>query len=322
MRGSRLKPWNTKPISRLRTRASSRFDQRRDVAPVRAGSCPHVGRSRQPRRCMNVDLPEPDGPVSATNSPGSTSSVDAAQRVHLHLAQRRRSSSGRGRESDAARSSPASGRAGARCRLRAAAACRRRQQRRRRRRSRSSMPWRADVGHDAHLPADPPAIAVVVPSLTPVSHAIARRGSVREHAHPPAVRRAARRAAAGCRPARAGPAAASRQACSAQRSGGAEAQRRRRHRSTSSARAISMVTFAVMPGFSFRSGFGTSITVDVADDVLIDDRLQADLRHRAGEDLVRIGVDLERHRLAGADRARCRPRRCWRSPASRSGPAR
>ena len=23
--------------------------------------------------CMNVDLPEPDGPVTATNSPGSTS---------------------------------------------------------------------------------------------------------------------------------------------------------------------------------------------------------------------------------------------------------
>ncbi len=24
--------------------------------------------------CINVDLPEPDGPVTATNSPGSTSS--------------------------------------------------------------------------------------------------------------------------------------------------------------------------------------------------------------------------------------------------------
>jgi hypothetical protein len=32
-------------------------------------------------------------------------------------------------------------------------------------------------------------------------------------------------------------------------------------RSTSSLRAISKVTFAVMPGFSFRSGLGTSITV-------------------------------------------------------------
>ena len=32
-------------------------------------------------------------------------------------------------------------------------------------------------------------------------------------------------------------------------------------RSTSSARAISIVTFAVMPGLSFSSGFGTSMTV-------------------------------------------------------------
>src|SRR5687768_15317327 len=34
---------------------------------------PLVGRSRQPRMCMSVDLPEPDGPVTATNSPFSTS---------------------------------------------------------------------------------------------------------------------------------------------------------------------------------------------------------------------------------------------------------
>src|SRR5262245_59637245 len=34
---------------------------------------PDVGRSRQPAMCMNVDLPEPDGPVTARNSPCSTS---------------------------------------------------------------------------------------------------------------------------------------------------------------------------------------------------------------------------------------------------------
>src|SRR5262249_34504385 len=35
---------------------------------------PLVGRSRQPTMCMNVDLPDPDGPVTHTNSPGWTSS--------------------------------------------------------------------------------------------------------------------------------------------------------------------------------------------------------------------------------------------------------
>src|SRR5881409_1239534 len=35
--------------------------------------CPDVGRSRQPTMCMNVDLPDPDGPVTARNSPVCTS---------------------------------------------------------------------------------------------------------------------------------------------------------------------------------------------------------------------------------------------------------
>src|SRR5262249_61352277 len=33
---------------------------------------PAVGLSRQPRIAISVDLPEPDGPISATNSPRST----------------------------------------------------------------------------------------------------------------------------------------------------------------------------------------------------------------------------------------------------------
>ena len=33
---------------------------------------------------MNVDLPEPDGPVSATNSAGMHVERDAAQRADLH----------------------------------------------------------------------------------------------------------------------------------------------------------------------------------------------------------------------------------------------
>ena len=35
---------------------------------------PDVGRSRPPRTWSSVDLPEPDGPISATNSPASTDS--------------------------------------------------------------------------------------------------------------------------------------------------------------------------------------------------------------------------------------------------------
>ena len=36
--------------------------------------------------CISVDLPEPDGPMTATSSPGATSSRDAAQRVDRGLA--------------------------------------------------------------------------------------------------------------------------------------------------------------------------------------------------------------------------------------------
>ena len=39
--------------------------------PCRAGRrCPCVGVSRQPMRFMSVDLPEPEGPMTATYSPG------------------------------------------------------------------------------------------------------------------------------------------------------------------------------------------------------------------------------------------------------------
>ena len=36
--------------------------------------------------CISVDLPEPDGPVTATNSPGLDVEVRAAQRAHRDLA--------------------------------------------------------------------------------------------------------------------------------------------------------------------------------------------------------------------------------------------
>ena len=69
VRGSRLKLWKTKPIFALRISArSSRVEPRRRRRR-RARSVPDVGRSRQPRMFISVDLPEPDGPMIATNSP-------------------------------------------------------------------------------------------------------------------------------------------------------------------------------------------------------------------------------------------------------------
>ena len=35
---------------------------------------------------MQVDLPEPDGPITATNSPSCTVEIDARERGHLRLA--------------------------------------------------------------------------------------------------------------------------------------------------------------------------------------------------------------------------------------------
>jgi hypothetical protein len=66
-RGSRLNVWNTKPISRLRTRASASSFMSDTSEPLSQYS-PEVGVSRQPTRFISVDLPEPDGPMIATYS--------------------------------------------------------------------------------------------------------------------------------------------------------------------------------------------------------------------------------------------------------------
>ena len=72
--GTRLKNWKTKPVLRpaeLRRRvvAEPADRRRRRGRPRRS-----VGRSSPPRRWRSVLLPEPDGPITATNSPGSTAS--------------------------------------------------------------------------------------------------------------------------------------------------------------------------------------------------------------------------------------------------------
>jgi len=69
-RGSRLNVWKTNPISSLRMRASSlSFIWLTCFSLSRYE--PLVGVSRQPIRFINVDLPEPDGPMMATYSPRS-----------------------------------------------------------------------------------------------------------------------------------------------------------------------------------------------------------------------------------------------------------
>ncbi len=54
-------------MNRLRTSAS--WSSLNDCASWPASrKIPDVGTSRQPRMCISVDLPEPDGPVIATKS--------------------------------------------------------------------------------------------------------------------------------------------------------------------------------------------------------------------------------------------------------------
>jgi len=66
-RGRRLKVWKTKPISLLRMRASSSSTRSLTFCEFSQYS-PLVGVSRQPTRFINVDFPEPDGPMTATYS--------------------------------------------------------------------------------------------------------------------------------------------------------------------------------------------------------------------------------------------------------------
>src|SRR5580658_10222030 len=67
-RASRLKVWNTKPISLLRMRASSSSSSSL-TSWLLSQYLPLVGVSRQPIRFISVDLPDPDGPMMATYSP-------------------------------------------------------------------------------------------------------------------------------------------------------------------------------------------------------------------------------------------------------------
>ena len=81
MPSSRLKNWNTMPMWRRRMRASSS-----SVLPVTSSSAstivPSSAWSRPATRLSSVDLPQPDGPMMATNSPRRHLEVVPRERAH------------------------------------------------------------------------------------------------------------------------------------------------------------------------------------------------------------------------------------------------
>ena len=71
--GSRLNDWKTKPMC-LRRSFVSRRSAMSEISSSPIQTEPEVGRSRPASRCIRVDLPEPDGPITAVNWPDGTSS--------------------------------------------------------------------------------------------------------------------------------------------------------------------------------------------------------------------------------------------------------
>ncbi len=66
--GNRLNRWKTKPIFCRRTAVRAKSPAAETSTPSTTMR-PDVGRARPPRRCRSVDLPQPEGPMIATNSP-------------------------------------------------------------------------------------------------------------------------------------------------------------------------------------------------------------------------------------------------------------
>src|SRR5271170_4493076 len=76
--GTRLKDWNTKPIRSRRSLVSPASSRVPTSSPP-TNVCPDVGRSSPAMQCMSVDLPEPDGPMTAVNRPWSKVTVIPAR---------------------------------------------------------------------------------------------------------------------------------------------------------------------------------------------------------------------------------------------------
>ena len=82
--GSRLKNWKMKPMCSRRSFVSCvSFSSPISVSAIQTS--PAVGWSSPARMCMSVDLPEPDGPITAVSSPLGDIDRDAAQGVHGRL---------------------------------------------------------------------------------------------------------------------------------------------------------------------------------------------------------------------------------------------
>ena len=70
--GRRLKNWKMKPMWSRRRSVSSESPMSVMSTPATVTS-PDVGWSRPARMCMSVDLPEPDGPMTAVRRPSAMS---------------------------------------------------------------------------------------------------------------------------------------------------------------------------------------------------------------------------------------------------------
>jgi len=75
-----LNDWNTNPTRRRRSTVSRRSDIRpSSVSPI--GTCPDVGRSIPAATCSSVVFPDPDGPITAVNSPAAKPMVTPSSAV-------------------------------------------------------------------------------------------------------------------------------------------------------------------------------------------------------------------------------------------------
>jgi hypothetical protein len=70
MLGRRWKAWNTSDTRPRRSRARPSSPSRDSSLPS-SRTLPWLGRSSPAAMAISVDLPEPDGPTTATRSPGS-----------------------------------------------------------------------------------------------------------------------------------------------------------------------------------------------------------------------------------------------------------
>ena len=70
--GSRLKNWNTNPICRRRNFVKSE-SFRFVISVPDTLTVPELGLSSPAKMCINVDFPDPDGPITAVNFPRPTS---------------------------------------------------------------------------------------------------------------------------------------------------------------------------------------------------------------------------------------------------------